>query len=114
MYTYILSSLPLIVDICESSFQILSPLVFFYPPNTDATSIPSRTSKLFISVTLYHCGMLTSVFLDLLIVSVAGSLRIHSGLCVKMNASCMIHLSNRYSDQLNLRTGLILTKQDHS
>lgn len=31
-----------------------------------------------------------------------------------MNASCMIHLSNWYSDQLNLRAGLILTEQDYS
>lgn len=36
------------------------------------------------------------------------------GLCVKMNASCKINLTNRYSDQLNLRTDLILTKQDYS
>lgn len=88
-----------------------------YPLNIEAMQISFRTSKLIISVTLYRCGVLTSVFLDWLIVSVAGSphiLVIHSGLCVKVNASCMIHLSNRYSDQLNLRAGLILTKQDYS
>lgn len=92
-------------------------LVYNVYINIDASLIPFFTSKLFISVTRYRCDVLSSVFLDFLIVSVAGSphiLVIHSGLCVKMNDSCMIHPSNRYSDQLNLRAGLILTKQDYS
>lgn len=62
-------------------------------------------------------GMLTRRFLDLFVVSVVVNphvLVIHWGLFVKMNDSCTIHLSNRYSDRLNLCAGLILAKQDYS
>lgn len=69
------------------------------------------------SLWLYLCSEPSVLFLGFLIVplvSIWPVLVIRSGPCVKMNAPCLIHLSNRYSDQLNLRVDLILTKQDYS